>query len=123
LPTNSNGDLDLTAMIKMSNVQKLLDENRITDPATKRRYWEHNGFEYDEEKDTGKPKGNFELRRFIIQTAYTSEDTASFNDPAVFWETSILSKNPQFFEKVPDSMLKQFIDEYDSTAGKGQKLD
>jgi hypothetical protein len=64
----------------MSKVQKAIDDKRITDVARKKAFWEANGYDYNAEQDIGMRR-NGNMRQFIVQKAYTSDNTDSFNDP------------------------------------------
>jgi hypothetical protein len=60
------------------------------------------------------------MKPFLIQNAYTTEATTSFADP--FKGASPLSGN-MFFEKVDSTVVDKLLQQYNSSAQKGEKLD
>lgn len=119
LPVKDDGNLDLSTMLHMSKVQKAIDENRITNVAKKKAIWESHGYEYNVHEDIGMTRdGN--MRQFIVQQAYTSDATNSFDDPWLPWEHSTLESehSKMFFEQMSGSELQQMIDNYNSKVDK-----
>lgn len=124
LPVKDDGNLDLSIMLHMSKVQKTIDDKRITDVARKKAFWEANGYDYNAEQDIGMHR-NGNMRQFIVQKAYTSDNTDSFNDPWLPWEHSVLESesSKKFFEQMDGNELQRIIDNYDSSVDKKHQLD
>lgn len=55
LPIKQDGELDLSMMKQMSEIQDQIIKSRITNTEAKKKIWEDNGFTYNEALDVGVP--------------------------------------------------------------------
>lgn len=115
LPVDSNGNLDITVMKIMSNIQNQIEQNHITDETQIQKIWEDNGFQYDASKKVGVIPG-MQLKRFAIQQAYTTSNGSI--------ENKVL-KNDEFVDQVDDNLIEDLIGIYNNDPGNKnkQKLD
>lgn len=79
LPIKQDGELDLSMMKQMSEIQDQIIKSRITNTEAKKKIWEDNGFTYNEALDVGVPI-NETLGRYWTQVAYTSTAANSFKN-------------------------------------------
>lgn len=79
LPIKQDGELDLSMMKQMSEIQDQIIKSRITNAEAKKKIWEDNGFTYNEALDVGVPI-NETLGRYWTQVAYTSTAADSFKN-------------------------------------------
>lgn len=79
LPIKQDGELDLSMMKQMSEIQDQIIKSRITNTEAKKKIWEDNGFTYNEALDVGVPV-NETLGRYWTQVAYTSTAANSFKN-------------------------------------------
>lgn len=79
LPIKQDGELDLSMMKQMSEIQDQIIKSRITNAEAKKKIWEDNGFTYNEALDVGVPI-NETLGRYWTQVAYTSTAANSFKN-------------------------------------------
>lgn len=79
LPIKQDGELDLSMMKQMSEIQDQIIKSRITNAEAKKKIWEDNGFTYNEALDVGVPI-NETLGRYWTQVAYISTAANSFKN-------------------------------------------
>ena len=79
LPIKQDGELDLSMMKQMSEIQDQIIKSGITNVEAKKKIWEDNGFTYNEALDVGVPI-NETLGRYWTQVAYTSTAANSFKN-------------------------------------------
>ena len=89
MPIDVVGNIDMGIFTKMMNVQKSIQERRITDTSFIQKVWEENGFDYNAELGVGQPK-NYTLAPYWMQSAYTSTSQDLF-DKSDLNESSLIS--------------------------------
>ena len=103
LPIKQDGELDLSMMKQMSEIQDQIIKSRITNTEAKKKIWEDNGFTYNEALDVGVPV-NETLGRYWTQVAYTSTAANSFKNKDL--------KSSSMLSPVDDSVIENLGSAY-----------
>lgn len=103
LPIKRDGELDLSMMKQMSEIQDQIIKSRITNAEAKKKIWEDNGFTYNEALDVGVPI-NETLGRYWTQVAYTSTAANSFKNKDL--------KHSSMLSPVDDSVIENLGSAY-----------
>ena len=104
MPVLDNGEINWRLYQVMEEIQSAIVKDNIINPSEQAKIWADNGFDYDPELKTGKPKGNIKTKQFIVQRGYTS--TAS--DVV---DSSML-KDSEFIKEAEDGILEQLGKRY-----------
>lgn len=116
MPIDAVGNIDFGIFVEMMNIQKEIQENRITDETKIKEIWESNGYEYNSELQMGQPI-NYKLAPYWMQNAYTSTSQDAFNKSDLN-QSSII-------EKIDRSTIENFSNLYnlDPLHSKNKKIE